>query len=175
MHRLIRAICYLLYYGWARHLPISCRPYAFGAKRIRRALCRHLLSECGRNVNIEHGADFGTGNLIRIGDNSGLGVDCVAGGPLDIGRNVMMGAGVIIFTRNHAFEDTDIPMQAQGYSPAQHVIIEDDVWIGARVIILPGRRIGRGAVIAAGAVVTRDVPAMSIVGGNPAKPIRTRL
>ena len=85
-----------------------------------------------------------------------------------------MGPECIIYTRNHAFSRTDIPMREQGFSEEKPVYIGDDVWIGGRVTILPGVHIGKGAIVGAGAVVTKDVPEYSIVGGNPAKIIRFR-
>ena len=86
----------------------------------------------------------------------------------------MMGRDVIIMASSHKFDDCNIPMRLQGYKPVKEVIIEDDVWIGHRVIILPGVNIGKGSIIGAGSVVTRDVPQYAIVGGIPAKIIRYR-
>ena len=91
-----------------------------------------------------------------------------------IGNNVMMGPEVIIYTSGHKHDRIDIPMMEQGSSEVQPVKIGNDVWIGGRVIILPGVKVGNGAIIGAGAVVTKDVPDYAIVGGNPAKVIRMR-
>jgi maltose O-acetyltransferase len=96
-------------------------------------------------------------------------------GTITIGADVMMGPDVVILTTNHIFENTDIPMDQQGIANELPVTIEDDVWIGTRVIILPGRHIGRGSIIGAGSVVTKDIPPFAIVGGNPAKVIRYRI
>ena len=85
-----------------------------------------------------------------------------------------MGPEVIILTENHRFERTDIPMRLQGRQELRPVAIHDDVWIGTRVIILPGVTVGRGAIIGAGAIVTKDIPEYAIVGGNPAKLIKYR-
>ena len=79
-----------------------------------------------------------------------------------------------MYSRNHAFDRCDVPMREQGYGPEKTIIIGDDVWIGGHVIILPGVNIGNGAIVGAGAVVTRDVPEYAVVGGNPAKVIRFR-
>ena len=79
-----------------------------------------------------------------------------------------------IITVNHNTERIDIPMREQGSLPPQKVTICDDVWIGARVIILPGVTIGKGSIIAAGAVVTKNVPEYAVVGGVPAKVIKYR-
>jgi len=81
----------------------------------------------------------------------------------------------MIYTSNHRFDRTDIPMIDQGNTEPKAVVIEDDVWIAARAIILPGVRIGKGAVIAAGAVVTKDVPPYTVVGGIPARKIKSRV
>ncbi|MBO5067563.1 MAG: transferase, partial [Clostridia bacterium] len=109
-----------------------------------------------------------------VGDRSGVGINANLHGPVIIGNDVMMGPECIIYTRNHEFSNTDIPMNQQGFSEIKEVVIGNDVWIGGRVIILPGVHIGNGAIIGAGAVVTKDVPEYSIVGGNPAKVIKYR-
>lgn len=110
---------------------------------------------------------------IFIGSGSGLGINCSVHGPLKIGDNVMMGPNVTILTHTHIIDRTDIPMGQQGMRIAE-VVIGNDVWIGMRVIIMPGIKIGDGAVIGAGAVVTKDVPDFAIVGGVPAKIIKYR-
>ena len=86
-----------------------------------------------------------------------------------------MGPDVIIFSRNHNFKEKHKLIHEQGYTGQCTVIIEDDVWIGARVIILPGKIIGKGAVIGAGSVVTKDVAPYSVVAGNPARKISNRI
>jgi len=86
----------------------------------------------------------------------------------------MMGPDVMILSRNHNYDKVDIPIKLQGNAEEQPVIIENDVWIGARVIILPGVHIGKGVVIGAGAVVAKDIPNYSITVGNPARVVRMR-
>ncbi len=164
----MRFICLILYYFIGRHLPASDSPYSLGAKKIRYILCKALFHKVGKDVNIEHGVFFGSGKDIQIGDFSGMGINCRVAGPLKIGKYLMMGPEVMIYTSNHEMGNTDTPMIFQGDTPKKPVIIEDDVWIGARSIILPGITIHKGAVVAAGAVVTKDVPPYGIVGGNPA-------
>ena len=85
-----------------------------------------------------------------------------------------MGTDVTIITRNHRFDRTDIPMMEQGFEEERPVYIGNDVWIGDRALILPGVHIGDGSIIAAGAVVTKDVSPYSIVAGVPARKIRDR-
>ncbi len=166
----------LLYYGFARHLPATDHSLAIFApiRRFRSAVGGGMFDRCGKDINIEKGADFGTGNGITLGDGSGLGINCLVRGPLEIGKDVMMGPDVIIYTSNHETSRWDIPMRGQGATPSEKVTIGDDVWIGARVIILPGVTIGRGVILAAGAVVTKDIPDYAVAGGVPAKVIKFR-
>ena len=116
---------------------------------------------------------FFNGGGISIGSGSGLGINCAVHGPLKIGDNVMMGPDVSILTHTHNIERTDIPMGQQGMRVSE-VVIGNDVWIGMRVIIMPGVTIGNGVVIGAGAVVTKDVPDYAVVGGVPARIIKFR-
>ncbi len=142
---------------------------------MRRWICRRLFLECGENVNVEVGAEFGDGSQVRIGDSSGLGVACRIHGPVVIGRDVMMGPEVMVFHRNHNATSTDKPMRLQAYGPERTLYICDDVWLGARAVILPQcGRVGRGAVVGAGSVVTHDVPDYAVVAGNPARVFRQR-
>ena len=86
----------------------------------------------------------------------------------------MMGTDVTVITRNHRHDRTDIPMMEQGFEEEQPVVIGNDVWIGDRVVILPGVHIGSGSIIGAGAVVTKDIPDNAIAAGVPARVIRFR-
>jgi maltose O-acetyltransferase len=174
LRKVIRIIASIFYYGFARYLPVSYSPISFGlTKPIRGALCRFIFKKCGRNVNIERGALFGYN--IEIGDNSGIGVNAQLNsqGGIKIGSNVLMSPDVIIETQNHKHRDVTRPIMEQG-SESSPVIIEDDVWIGSRAIILPGVRVGRSSIIGAGAVVTRDVPPFSVAVGVPARVIKKR-
>ena len=161
-----------LYMALAKHMPLSDSRFSFGAKRLRGFCARAALPHCGENVNIERGAQFAWD--LSIGDNSGVGVDSLISFGVTIGSDVMMGPECMIFTNNHGMERRDIPMWKQKSSALQPVTIGNDVWIGARVIILPGVHVGDGAVIGAGSIVTKDVPSFGIVAGNPAHLIRMR-
>ncbi len=173
MKKITQVFFYVLYYFFARHLPTSYMPYAFGSKRIRYWVCKHLFAKCGKNVNIEHGADIGSGRNIEIGDNSAIGVNCIVKRAI-IGNNVMMGPGVIFVGSNHNFSDPDKPLQGQGSIDCPPIEVGDNVWFGYNAIVLPARKIGKCAIVGAGAVVTKDVPDYAIVGGNPARVIRFR-
>lgn len=159
-------------YFFASKLPASYSRIKVGQKTLRSLCGKLILSECGKNVNIEKGAVFSS--RVTLGDNSGIGIRASISGDTHIGSNVMMGPDCIIYTRNHAFSRTDIPMCEQGFQEEKPVFIANDVWIGGRVIILPGVKIGTGAIIGAGSVVTKDVPDYAIVGGNPAKVLKYR-
>lgn len=163
-------IFYVLYQmtaGWlpeTRHFGPGGRLRTFWAKKI----CRH----CGKNVNIERHARFTPG--LSIGNNSGVGIDCELWGNVSVGQNVMMGPEVIVYTQNHASDRTDIPMGQQGHQTEKPVVIGDDVWLGRRVMVLPGVHIGNGCIVGAGAVVTRDIPDYAVAGGVPAKVLKFR-
>lgn len=94
-------------------------------------------------------------------------------GGLEIGNNCMIGGGTSISGVNHGYEQTDIPMRNQP-PIVQPVIIEDDVWIGMGVKLLPGVRIGTGSIIGAGSVVTRSIPSYSVAMGVPCKVVGQR-
>ena len=111
---------------------------------------------------------------LSIGNNSGVGINANIQGDITIGDNVMMGPEVAIYTVNHCTERIDIPMNVQGITPEKPVVIGNDVWIGTRVIILGGVKVGTGSIIAAGSVVTKSIPAYTIVAGVPAKVVRVR-
>jgi len=132
-----------------------------------------MFASCGKNVNVEHGAIIGSGKQISIGDNSGIGVNCVVM-KAHIGDSVMIGYDVLFVGQNHEYVRTDIPMRLQGSREAPPVVIGNDVWIGHRVILLPGVRVGNGVIIGAGAVVTHDIPDYAVVGGVPAKVLKFR-
>lgn len=165
-----------LYYIFFRWLPGPTFPFiGFVFEWLRYRLCRGIFLSCGKKVNIATNARFGTGFGIEIGNYSGIGVNCKVPNNIYIGDYVMMGPNVTIYSAKHNHDRTDIPMLMQGSSTAKRTIIEDDVWIGSHVIILPGRTIRKGTIIGAGAVVTKDFPPYSIIGGNPAKLIKSRI
>ena len=108
---------------------------------------------------------------VIIGDYTRIGLHNTIIGPVTIGSHVNLAQGITVTALNHNFEDTEKRIDEQGVSTNQ-VTIGDDIWIGANAVILPGVSIGHHSVIAAGAVVTKDVPPHSLVAGVPAKIIR---
>ena len=108
---------------------------------------------------------------VIIGDHTRIGIHNTIIGPVTIGSHVNLAQGITVTALNHNFSDTTRRIDEQGIS-TNPVTIEDDVWIGANAVILPGVTIGQHAVVAAGAVVTADVPANTVVGGVPARIIK---
>ena len=109
------------------------------------------------------------GKRVFIGKGTYLGVHC----PITFGDNTIIGAYSYIISANHRFDSRKVPIRDQGFTGAP-VQIGEDVWMGAHVVILPGVTIGKGAIIAAGSVVNRDVPEYEIWGGVPARFIKLR-
>jgi maltose O-acetyltransferase len=171
----IKSLFLVLYYCLFRHLPVSFSRFGGDIScRLRRWACSHIFEYCGKNVNIEKGAYFGRGDKIRIGDNSGIGINCQIPNGSIIGENVMMGPNCFVHSVNHSYERVDIPMSQQGYQEPKPVTIGDDVWIGRDVTIMVGKRIESGTIVAACSVLTKNFPEYSIVGGNPARLIKSR-
>lgn len=112
---------------------------------------------------------------IEIGENSNIGSNCqiFSAAHVRIGRNVLIAAYAYLVGGGHNYDDTDVPIIQQGRS-ASGITVENDVWLGAGVKVLDGVTIGEGSIIAAGAVVTEDIPPFSIAGGIPAKVIKSR-
>ena len=108
---------------------------------------------------------------VIIGDHTRIGLHNTIIGPVDIGNHVNLAQGITVTALNHNFSDTNKRIDEQGVS-TNPVTIEDNVWVGANAVILPGVTIGEHCVVAAGAVVTKDVPPHSLVAGVPAKVIK---
>ena len=108
---------------------------------------------------------------VTIGDHTRIGIHCTVIGPVSIGSHVNLAQGITVTALNHNFQDASRRIDEQGVA-TRPVIIGDDVWIGANAVILPGVTIGRHCVVAAGAVVTKDVPDNTVVGGVPARVLK---
>ena len=130
----------------------------------RFALGRHSVVESFSCIN------NAVGDVI-IGDNTRIGLHNTIIGPVTIGSHVNLAQGITVTALNHNFSQSDKRIDEQGVSTNQ-VVIGDDVWIGANATILPGVTIGSHCVVAAGAVVTKDIPDRSVAAGVPAKIIK---
>ncbi|MUG92446.1 acyltransferase [Scytonema sp. UIC 10036] len=135
---------------------------------------RILLRE---KVMLERGSDIKAhdNGLVEIGRRTYVGpYCCFAGpGPIKIGEDCMIASHAGIYANNHNFADLTLPMKSQGVT-CYGITIEDDCWLGTGVKILDGVRIGRGSIIGAGAVVTKDIPPYSIAVGVPARVMAQR-
>ncbi len=163
----------------------------------RRSWLRHRFGKCGR-ISMGTGCQFlsprtmcfegpvtigpnaffaADGGSISVGGmtsfNSNVHINASVGGAIRIGGLCLIGPNVVMRTAGHRFDDPQRPIREQGHV-VRDITIEDDVWIGAGAIILGGVHIGEGAVIGAGAVVVRDVAALAIAVGVPAKVIGSR-
>lgn len=153
---------------------IARAPYREGARLRSWFLRRHAsgvhpTAHVAERVHIIEPRSLVLGHRASV--SPGAILDCRGG--LTIGSYTMVGIQAIILTSNHGIENAGVPMRDQPLVLEQ-VDIGDDVWLGARSIVLPGVTIGPGAIVAAGAVVTHSVPPLQIVGGVPARQIGTR-
>jgi len=137
--------------------------------RLRLYLYREMGMKVGKNCVIRRGIYLTSPNELEVGDGSFLGrASLYCTGGVKIGKNVNVSDGVVIITAKH---DVNSPKFEALYEPVR---LEDWSWIATNAIILGGVTVGEGAVVAAGAVVTKDVPPYSVVGGNPAQVIGER-
>ena len=137
----------------------------------RQSILQQMLGQIGRDSVIEPPFYCVYGENIHLGDHVFLNILCTI---LDcnevrIGNHVMIGPNVQLYTAAHFLQAEP---RNQGWEIAKPIVIGDNVWIGGAAILLPGVRVGRNAVVGAGAVVSRDVPPDSVVAGNPARVIR---
>lgn len=173
----MRKFWLIVYYGLAIKLPKSNRG-ALGkfGKWLRVKCGKHLFAECQGILNLEQGAYIGNGRNFHVLGNAGIGRNFACHNRIvTIQGGLMMGEDVLFQGGGHKFDDPDLPLSEQGDLPDSPLEICEDVWIGARVIVLPGcKKIGAHSIIGAGAVVTHDVPAYAIVAGNPARVLKMR-
>jgi len=154
---------------------------------LRKYLYTHQLKSIGVKPYFESGVRFGAPEKIEVGDNCifGRNVNINAGlcNGVFIGNDVAIADGSYLRSANHSFNRIDISIQKQGHTAAElnyrnrlySIIIDDNVWVGARAIILSGAWIGKGSIISAGAVVSSVIPPYSIVVGNPGRVVANRL
>jgi acetyltransferase-like isoleucine patch superfamily enzyme len=160
----------------ARHprgLSLRARNYAGAGSLAFREGGRMSL---GKGNVLQGGYDFeAKGGVISIGDRNffNKNVKIVCFGRVEIGDDCLIADSVHFYDHDHRIDDPAIPIREQGYS-TRPVRVGNNVWLGARCVVLKGVTIGDGAVVAAGSVVTRDVPSGAVVGGVPAKTLRMR-
>lgn len=118
----------------------------------------------------------GTGDVV-IGEHCQINPQCVlySGSGITLGNHVLLAPSVMLVPANHAYHRLDVPIARQGFLPSKGgIVIGDDVWIGAQTVVLDGVTIGHGAIIGAGSVVNKPVPAWEIWAGSPARRISSR-
>jgi acetyltransferase-like isoleucine patch superfamily enzyme len=163
----------IIYYLIISHLPHS--RFSKFANRIRVFYVCRILKIMRYSIEnyFEPNIYISDGIEIKIGEHCHINENVFIEGA-SIGNYVMIAPNVAILNRSHNFKSVNVPMILQGSTSKQNPLIEDDVWIGRNAIILPNVRIGKGSIIAAGAIVNKDVQAYTIVGGIPAKFIKNR-
>lgn len=139
----------------------------------RYMICKSLGANLGDNVSIHDNVYFFNIENMSFGNNVSIHPMCYfqASGGIEIGNDVSIAHGVTLMTQNHGYEDRSMPIKDQPVI-SKPIVIEDNVWIGAKVTVLYGRRIGENSVVAAGAVITKDVPPNTLVAGVPARVIK---
>lgn len=137
---------------------------------------RHKWVRYGNNVHVQLGCFFGGAEPeVTIGDRVGIGFNCFFLCKCQIASDVLIGSNCHFVNRfDHRYDIVGKTMWDSGRGAAGKVVVKDDVWIGESAIILAPVVIGRGSIVAAGAIVTCDVPPYSIVAGNPARIIKMR-
>ena len=149
--------------------------YFFMLGEIRSKFYTSLMNKAGKKIFIFPPFHCPSPEGINLGNNVNIAQNCLIGGQggVKIGNFVMIGPNTTIISSNHGYRKGDIPMLRQK-PKCEQIIISDDVWVGANVVILPGVTIGQGVIIGAGSIVTKDISSYSIVAGNPAKVIKKR-
>ena len=167
-----RKFFYLIYNIVGKYLPRTYMPYSFGSKYIRYFLLKNSINRCGKHLIVQSNVLISP--FIEIGDNAEINEYVRIRANVKIGNNVLIAPNVQLISINHEFSDITVPINLQGEKKG-FIEIGDDVWIGTGAIVLPNLKIGKGSIIGAGAIVTKDVPEYAIVGGNPAKIIKYRI
>ncbi|MBO5025211.1 MAG: acyltransferase [Bacteroidaceae bacterium] len=171
----MRILYLILYYGFAQYLPDSySKPLGQVSNWIRCFLVKKIAKKVGLIDTINRRVYFGNGEKLELGDHCTLGANVSIPNDTIVGAYSMVSRQVYILHGNHNFSNPDIPIKLQGSQPDKQTIIEDDVWIGMRSFLTPGRRVRKGSIVAAGSVLTKDFPEYSVIGGNPAKLIKSR-
>ena len=154
---------------------ISLEPAVGIGMEKRLLFYRFTLPQWGSRLYVLPNVTFNYPLNLSIGENVFInrGVYITARAPISIGDHALIGPYVVLNSGNHNYSDRSVPIRDQSHSIAP-IQIDRDVWIGAHATILPGVTIGEGAIVGAGAVVTRSVAPYTIVGGVPARPLKGR-
>lgn len=170
---MIKYISLLIYYSIGNKLPSSFFPFGKLFNYTRITLIKKFVV-LGKGCTIQPNVNFGKGDNIAIGNMCQINerVYIQSG---KIGNYVLIAPNVSILSKFHKYDNIDVPMALQGIGKDSPPVIEDDVWIGRNVVIMPGIIVGKGSIIGSNAVVTKNVEPYSIIGGVPAKLIKKRV
>jgi acetyltransferase-like isoleucine patch superfamily enzyme len=128
--------------------------------------------ELGEDSTIEDFSAINNGvGPVIIGDRTKIGLSNTIIGPVTIGNDIRLAQNITLSGLNHNYEDVSMPIHVQGVSTAP-IIIEDETWIGANVVVVAGVTIGKHSIVAAGSIVTKDIPPYSVAVGNPARVLK---
>lgn len=169
MKKLKLVIYYLFFYNLpnSRYLPLFSKLRCWYLSRVLKVVTAHQKNRLENRIYISDASGLKIGQNVRINENVFI-------QSATIGNNVMIAPNVAILSSTHSYERLDIPMVDQEDIFGLPPVIEDDVWIGRNVVIKHGVTIGKGAIVGACSLVTKDVPSYAIVGGVPAKVIKYR-
>lgn len=150
--------------------------FAFYHPSLQKKICKKKFGKFGDNAEFRIGAYAVTCSRIFLGSNVVIRPNsfliATNEGEIHIDDDVLIGSGVHIYVSNHRFDNIEIPIYYQGHTSSKSVKLKKGCWIGANTIILPGVTIGENAVVGAGSIVTKDVPAKCVAVGNPARIIK---
>lgn len=169
----LKLLCLLLYRSLGMRLPHTFWPGGKFFSKARRLLLAGMGCRIGSECELEPHIDTGFSPNLIIGDHCQINQGVIMRTAI-IGDYVMIAPNVTLLDRVHNHNRTDTPMALQGSSPRQTIRIGNDVWIGQNAILMPGITIGEGAIVGAGAVVTKDIPPYAVVAGVPARILRYR-
>lgn len=164
----------ILYYSLIQHLPHSRIFRQLSFIRVWYASKILKILKYDKNSKFEYGVYISDAKNLKIGKHVRINENVFLQGEIEIGDFVMIAPNTSIYTKSHNHSNKEIPMVKSGITSTQKVIIEDNVWIGRNVTILPGIKIAEGSIVGANSVVTKNIEPFTIVGGVPAKLIRKR-
>ncbi|MCB9205239.1 MAG: acyltransferase [Flavobacteriales bacterium] len=168
----MRLIKTALYYLLAAKLPSSWWPGG-AANNAFRLWCLRGICSVGKRTKVQRGVYIGKGDRIIIGDDCQIN-EMVRLDNARIGNNVMIARECVVLGKMHETTDTTKPMNQQGNKEVCQTVIHDDVWLGLRVIVMPGVEIAKGTIVGAGSVLTRSTEPYGVYGGIPARLIKYR-
>ena len=164
----------VIYYGFVQYLPHS-RTLGL-ATRFRVWYLSKVLKimPSDKNSKVETRVYISNAKHLKIGKHVRINEQVFLQGEISIGDYSMLAPNVAIYTKTHVYDNPNVPMVTAGETPTKPVVLEEDVWLGRNVVVLPGVTIGKGSIVGANSLVNKNVAPYSIMGGVPARLIRSR-